>query len=160
MTEPELHALIERLRAEPQETEWLEFKANRYEPQEIGEYFSALANAAAVHGKPKGYLMFGIENASHAVVGTDFDPERVKAKGNQSLLIWLAIGLQPNVGFENFVTTISGKRVVLFAVNPAFDRPVRFYGEAHIRVVSSKTALSKHPEKERIIWSRRTDWTA
>lgn len=160
MTEPELHALIERLRAEPQETEWLEFKANRYEPQEIGEYFSALANAAAVHGKPKGYLMFGIENASHAVVGTDFDPERVKAKGNQSLLIWLAIGLQPNVGFENFVTTISGKRVVLFAVNPAFDRPVRFYGEAHIRVGSSKTALSKHPEKERIIWSRRTDWTA
>ena len=160
MTEPELHALIERLRAEPQETEWFEFKANRYEPQEIGEYFSALANAAAVHGKPKGYLMFGIENASHAVVGTDFDPERVKAKGNQSLLIWLAVGLQPNVGFENFVTTISGKRVVLFAVNPAFDRPVRFYGEAHIRVGSSKTALSKHPEKERIIWSRRTDWTA
>lgn len=160
MTEPELHALIERLRAEPQETEWLEFKANRYEPQEIGEYFSALANAAAVHGKPKGYLVFGIENATHAVVGTNFDPERVKAKGNQPLLIWLAVGLQPNVGFEHFVTYVSGKCVVLFAVNPAFDRPVKFYGEAHIRVGSSKTALSKHPEKERIIWSRRTDWTA
>lgn len=160
MTEPELHALIERLRAEPQETEWLEFKANRYESQEIGEYLSALANAAAVHGKPKGYLVFGIENATHTVVGTDFDPERMKAKGNQLLLIWLAVGLQPNVGFENFVTTISGKRVVIFAINPAFDRPVRFYGEAHIRVGSSKTALSKNPEKERIIWSRRTDWTA
>lgn len=160
MTGPELHALIARLRNEPQETEWLEFKANRYEPQEIGEYLSALANAAAIHGKPKGYLAFGIEDATHAVVGTDFDPERTKGKGAQPLLMWLAVGFQPNVGFEHFVTRISGKRVVLFAVNPAFDRPVRFYGEAYIRVGSSKTALSKYPEKERAIWSRRADWTA
>lgn len=160
MTEPELHALIERLRAEPHETEWLEFKANRYEPQEIGEYLSALANSAAVHGKPKGYLGFGIENVTHNVVGTDFDPERTAGKGNQPLLIWLAVGVQPNVGFEHFVTTIDDKRVVLFAVNPAFDRPVKFYGEAFVRVGSSKTALSNHPEKERAIWSRRADWTA
>ncbi|MBN1673170.1 MAG: putative DNA binding domain-containing protein [Kiritimatiellae bacterium] len=160
MTGPELHALIERLRAEPQETEWLEFKANRYEPQEIGEYLSALANAAAVHGKPKGYLVFGIQDVTHAVVGTDFNPEHAKAKGNQPLLIWLAVGLQPNVGFEHFVGTVGGKHVVLFTVNPAFDRPVKFYGEAFIRVGSSKTALSKHPEKERAIWSRRADWTA
>lgn len=160
MTEPELHALIEKLLAEPHETEWLEFKANRYEPQELGEYLSALANSACLHGKPKGYLCFGVENHSHAVVGTDFDPERTKAKGNQSLLIWLAVGLQPNVGFEHFVTTVLGKRVVLFAVNPAFDRPVKFYGDAFIRVGSSKTNLAKHSDKERAIWSRRTDWTA
>jgi ATP-dependent DNA helicase RecG len=160
MTDAELHALIERLRAEPHETEWLEFKANRYEPQELGEYLSALANSACLHGKPKGYLCFGVANQSHAVVGTDFDPERTKAKGNQPLLIWLAVGLQPNVGFEHFVTTVSGKRMVLFAVNPAFDRPVKFYGDAFIRVGSSNTNLAKHPEKERAIWSRRTDWTA
>jgi len=160
MNDTELHALVDRLRAEPHETEWLEFKANRYEPQEIGEYLSALANSACLLGKPKGYLGFGIENDSHAIIGTDFDPERIKAKGNQPLLIWLALGLQPNVGFEHFIATISGKRVVLFAVNPAFDRPVKFYGEAFIRVGSSKTTLSKQPEKERAIWVRRTDCTA
>ncbi len=44
MTESELHAIIERLRAEPREAEWLEFKANRYDPQEVGEYLSALVN--------------------------------------------------------------------------------------------------------------------
>jgi ATP-dependent DNA helicase RecG len=159
MTDAELQALIARLRGEPHETEWLEFKANRYEPQEIGEYLSALANSACLHGKPKGYLGFGIENATHAVIGTDFDPADTKAKGNQPLLIWLAIGLQPNVGFEHFVANIAGKRAVLFAVNPAFDRPVKFYGEAFVRVGSSKTTLSKHPEKERDIWSRRADWT-
>lgn len=160
MNEIELHALIERLRAEPHEAEWLEFKANRYEPQDIGEYLSALSNAASLHGKPKGYLVFGIENNSHAIVGTDFDPESIKAKGNQPLLLWLSVGLQPNVGFDHFVTTVSGKRVVLFSVNPSFDRPVKFYGDAFIRVGSSKTSLAKYPEKERVIWSRRTDWTA
>jgi ATP-dependent DNA helicase RecG len=160
MNEVELQSLIDRLRAEPHETEWLEFKANRYEPHEIGEYLSALSNAASLHGKPKGYLVFGVENNSHAIVGTDFDPESIKAKGNQPLLLWLSVGLQPNVGFDLFVTTVLGKRVVLFSVNPSFDRPVKFYGDAFIRVGSSKTSLAKYPEKERVIWSRRTDWTA
>lgn len=160
MKDDELHALIGRLQAEQHETEWLEFKVNRYVPQEIGEYLSALANSAAVHGKPKGYLGFGIENVTHALVGTDFDPEEMKGKGSQPLLIWLAMRLKPNVGFEHFITTIGAKRVVLFAVNAASDRPVRFNGEAFIRVGSSKTTLSNHPEKERAIWSRKTDWTA
>ena len=30
--------MLDRLRAEPRESEWLEFKANGYEPQAIGEY--------------------------------------------------------------------------------------------------------------------------
>lgn len=160
MTDFELHALIERLRKEPQETEWLEFKANRYESQELGEYLSALANSACLNGKPKGYLLFGVEDGSHRLVGTSFEPEKAKAKGKQPLLIWLTVGLQPNVGFDYSVTTIDGKRVVLFAINPAFNRPVKFYGKAFIRVGESKTSLGDHPEKERAIWGRRMDWTA
>lgn len=159
MNDLELKSLIKRLRAEPHETEWLEFKANRYDAQELGEYFSALANSACLHGKPKGYLVFGVEDGTHKLVGTNFDPEQIKAKGNQPLLIWLAVGLNPNVGFEYFTTTVAGCRLVLFSINPAFDRPVKFYGEAFIRVGSSKTRLVKHPDKERAIWGRRTDWT-
>jgi ATP-dependent DNA helicase RecG len=160
MNKAELHSLLARLREEPDETEWLEFKANRYHPQELGEYLSALSNSAAIHGRPKGYLVFGIKNLSHDIVGTDFDPQRVKGKGNQPLLIWLTVGLSPNVGFEHFVFREDGRRIVLFTVNPALDRPVKFYGKAFVRVGSSKTSLAEHPEKERLIWSRRTDWTA
>jgi hypothetical protein len=40
----ELTALLDRLRAEPRETEWLEFKTNRFGSQVLGEYLSALAN--------------------------------------------------------------------------------------------------------------------
>ncbi len=160
MNTQELTALLDRLRAEPQETEWLEFKANRYEPQTLGEYLSALANSACLNGKTKGYLVFGIENATHNVIGTTFEPEAEKAKGNQDLPLWLSLGLRPNVGFETYPFTYRDHQVVLFDINAAFDRPVEFYGTAYIRIGSSKTVLSGHPEKERRIWQSRLDWSA
>lgn len=92
MNAQELTALLDRLCREPHETEWLEFKENHYEPQVLGEYLSALANAACLTGQPRGYLVFGVRDKTHAVVGTQFDPYAVKAKGNQELLMWLAMG--------------------------------------------------------------------
>ncbi len=159
MNAQELTALLDRLRREPHETEWLEFKENQYEPQLLGEYLSALANAACLAGKPRGYLVFGVQDQTHAVVGTLFDPHAAKGKGNQDLLVWLAMGLQPNIGFEVHILAHPKGKVIFFEVWPAWDRPVRFYGAAFIRVGSSKTELHKHPEKERAIWSRRTDWS-
>jgi ATP-dependent DNA helicase RecG len=156
----ELTALLDRLCAEPRETEWLEFKANRYEPQALGEYLSALANSACLQGRPRGYLAFGIEDGSHAVVGTTFDPQAEKGKGEQLLPLWLSLGLRPNVGFEIHPFTYQGERVVLFEVLPAFDRPVEFYGTAYVRDGTSKTELSKYPEKAGTIWNRRVDWSA
>lgn len=100
MNTADLTALLDRLRAEPRESEWLEFKANRYEPQAIGEYLSALANSACLPGKPRGYLVFGIEDGTHAVVGTSFDPQTEVGQGNQLLPLWLAVLLSPKLGFE------------------------------------------------------------
>jgi ATP-dependent DNA helicase RecG len=159
MNTAELHALLDRLRAEPREAEWLEFKTNRYEPQLLGEYLSALANSACLLGKPRGYLVFGIENGTHNVVGTTFDPA-AEAKGNQPLPHWLSLCLQPNVGFEIHTFDYQGKKVVLFEIHPAFDRPVKFHGTAYIRDGSSKTELWRYPEKERQIWQCRLDWSA
>lgn len=160
MSTAELSALLDRLRAEPHETEWLEFKANRHEPQVIGEYISALANSACLLGKPRAYLVFGIEDGTHAAVGTSFDPQAEKAKGEQLLPLWLSRGLHPNVGFEIHALEYAGVRVVLFEIHPAFDRPVEFYGTAHVRDGSSKTELKNYPEKQRAIWQRRVDWSA
>jgi ATP-dependent DNA helicase RecG len=156
----ELTALLDRLRAEPRETEWLEFKNNRFEPQALGEYLSALANAASLLGKPRAYLVFGIEDGTHAVAGTTFDPDAEKGCGNQPLQIWLTVHLRPNVGFEIRPFDYQGKRVVLFEINPAIDRPVEFNEKAYIRVGNAKTDLSKHPDKERQLWNRRVDWSA
>jgi ATP-dependent DNA helicase RecG len=110
-------------------------------------------------GQPRGYLVFGIDNETHEVVSTRFDPYAVKAKGNQDLLPWLAAGLRPNAGFEVYIVEHPGGRVVLFEVGPARNQPVSFYGTAFIRVGSSKSELSKHPEKARALWTRGRDWS-
>jgi ATP-dependent DNA helicase RecG len=160
MNTADLTALLDRLRAEPRESEWLEFKTNRYEPQAIGEYLSALANSACLLGKPRGYLVFGIEDGMHAVVGTSFDPQVETGHGNQLLPLWLALGLKPKLGFDMHTCQYHGQRVVVFEMHPAFDRPVEFYGKAFVRNGTSKTALAGYPDKERAIWSRRVDWSA
>jgi ATP-dependent DNA helicase RecG len=159
-TQADLIGLINRLRSEPYEQEYFEFKANNYEPQLIGEYLSALSNGACLAGKPRGYLIFGIDDTTHTIIGTNFDPYSTKGKGNQDLLLWLSLGLHPNVGFEATVVDHPEGRLILFAVTAAWDRPVKFYGTAYIRIGSSKTELSKHPELERAIWTIRTDWSS
>ena len=116
--------LIDRLRGLPAETEWLEFKRNRCAPQELGEYLAALANSACVSGKPGGYILFGIDDDTHNVVGTAFDPYTAKGRGNQDLLPWLGAGLYPNAGFEPRVVEHPDGRVVVFEVGPARDQPV------------------------------------
>lgn len=156
----ELTALFDRLWAESRESEWLEFKGNHFEPHPLGEYISALANSACLLGRPRAYLVFGIEDGTHAVVGTRFDPAAVVAKGNQLLPLWLSQHLQPNIGYEIHPFEYRGQRVVMFEIHPAYDRPVKFDGTAYIRDGTSKTELSKYPEKERQIWNRRMDWSA
>lgn len=160
MTERERIALIDRLRALPAETEWIEFKGNRCEPQVLGQYLSALANSACLVGQPRGYLVFGIDDATHAVVGTRFDPYSAKGKGNQDLLPWLGAGVRPNTGIEVYVVEHPNGRIVLLEVGPARGEPVSFYGTPYVRVGSSKTELRNHPEKARALWTRGSDWSA
>jgi len=64
------------------ETEWVEFKRNYHSAQMIGEYISTLTNAACLKYKPKAYLLYGIQDETHEVVGTSFDPYTEKGKGS------------------------------------------------------------------------------
>ena len=152
--------LVDELCQLSRETEWVEFKKNFHPPQTIGEYISALANAACLKYKPKAYLFYGIEDGTHEVVGTSFDPYTEKGKGNQDMLPWITAGLIPNPGFEVSIVKHPRGRVVVFEIEPARGRPVRFYGESFVRVGSSKTNLKRHPVKEVAIWSRGSDWSA
>ncbi|QJR36521.1 RNA-binding domain-containing protein [Gemmatimonas groenlandica] len=160
MNPNDLSTLVDRLRALPTETEWLEFKRNNTDPQQIGEYLSALANEAGLCNQPRGYLVFGIDDATHDVVGTSFDPYAAKAKGNQGLLPWLGALLEPNPGIDVHLVDHPDGRVVMLAVGPARDRPCTFAGVAYCRVGNSKTELVKHPAKERALWTRGSDWSA
>ena len=82
MTLPQLSALLTELLRQPGECEWLEFKHNNDNPEQIGEYLSALANSTALHGRDVGYLVWGIDDTTRQVVGTTFKPRQAK-KGNE-----------------------------------------------------------------------------
>ena len=111
-------AWVANLRQLPRETEWVEFKVNRADPEDIGEYISALANGAALNGKESAYLLWGIADGTHAVVGTRFVPAAAK-KGNEPLENWLRHGLTPRVDFRFHEVAFDGKRVVVLEIEPA-----------------------------------------
>jgi hypothetical protein len=71
-------ALVDELRALPAETPWVEFKGNNTDPDMIGKRCSALSNAARIEGKDCAYMLWGIADDSHAVIGTEFNPEAHK----------------------------------------------------------------------------------
>lgn len=79
-----LAGLVRELVKYPAEIPWLEFKHNNDNPQEMGEYISALSNAAALEGKANAYMLWGIDDQSREIVGTRFQPLSAK-KGNQPL---------------------------------------------------------------------------
>ncbi|HEY6438111.1 MAG TPA: ATP-binding protein, partial [Ignavibacteriaceae bacterium] len=95
MTEKELFEIISL----PKENEWVEFKVNDSESYEIGEYISALTNSACLHNREFGYLIFGIKNTTHEIVGTNFNP-KAKKVGNEELENWLATQLNPRIDFK------------------------------------------------------------
>ena len=77
-----LMSLVHELRNLPAETEWLEFKRDNDNPETIGQYLSALSNSAALLGKAKAYMLWGVDDATHELVGTTFRPAQAK-KQNQ-----------------------------------------------------------------------------
>lgn len=146
-----LLSLLHELRKLSSETEWVEFKHNNDNPEEIGEYLSALANGAALMGKAHAYLVWGVDNNTHKVIGTAFDPAKTKV-GNEELESWLLRLLHPKINFRFYPIQAEGKPVVLLEIGAAFRHPVQFKNTEFIRVGSYKKKLKDFPEKERELW--------
>ena len=142
-----LSSLVDELRKLPSETEWVEFKRNNEKPEEIGEYLSALANSAALVGKSSAYILWGIDDATHDVVGTTFEPGKRKV-GGEELENWLLRLLEPKIHFRFHPVEVDGRPLVLLEIGRAFRHPVRFQGQEFIRVGSygrnSRTSRRKN----------------
>lgn len=146
-----LQSLVRELCRLSDETEWVEFKVGNEQPDAIGEYISALANSAAYAGKVHAYLLWGVEDQNHDIVGTDFRPLQAKI-GNEELESWLLRLINPKVNFRFFEIEIEEKCVVMLDVGAAFRHPVQFKNIEFIRVGSYKKKLKDFPEKERELW--------
>lgn len=143
--------ILQELRKLPVETEWVEFKHNNDNPEEIGEYLSALANSAALAGKVNAYLVWGIDNGTHDIIGTSFRPRLCKI-GNEELESWLLRQLAPKINFRFHEIVADNHSVVLLEIGSAFRHPVQFKNTEFIRVGSYKKKLKDFPEKERELW--------
>ena len=150
-TETYLNALLRELCALPAETEWVEFKRNNEDPQSIGEYISAISNATALCGKTNGYVVWGVDDKAHEVVGTSFSPHDAR-KGGEELESWLLRLLTPRIHFCFYHLDIDDKSVVILEITRAAGNPVQFQGIEYIRVGSYKKKLKEFPEKERTLW--------
>ena len=146
-----LSGLVAELRKLPTETPWLEFKQNNGNPEDIGEYISALGNMAALHGKAAGYLIWGIEDGTHKVVGTSFSPAKAK-KGNEDLESWLTRLISPRLHLQFHELVHEGHPVVMLEIPRAPGRPIQFQGAEYIRVGSYRQKLKDHPQIEKELW--------
>lgn len=151
-SEEDLVKLVNNLRGLPSETEWVEFKHNNAEPEEIGEYISALSNGAALNGQPCGYLVWGIKNGTHKILGTTFDPGKKKAR-KQPLQNCLLSMLKPEVPFRFLNVVIDGKKIVILEIGRASHHPVNFKNVEYIRVGEVKRRLTDSPERARRLWN-------
>jgi predicted HTH transcriptional regulator len=151
MTPEQVASHVSDLLRLARETEWVEFKENDDREEEIGEYISALSNAAALHEKEAGYIVWGVRDETQEVVGTGFRPH-LKKIGNEDLECWLLMHLAPRLDIRFHATSLQGLPIVMLVVPPAQGTPVKLRNSAFIRVGTYKKRLADFREKERALW--------
>jgi predicted HTH transcriptional regulator len=137
-------ALIDELRNATSEVACVEFKHNNENPEKIGELCSALSNAARIVEAPLAYILWGIEDRSHDVIGTSFDPTSKKV-GNEDFQFWLFKKLKPNTVVSFRVVDHPKGKVVILEIHAANSAPVEFDGTAFVRIGSATPKLSDNP---------------
>ena len=133
------------------EREWFEFKENVFIIDNVGEYISALSNSAVVLGKKEAYMIWGINDKTHEIVGTNIDYN--KDINNEPIKHYIARKLNPSISFEFEETIINDKRVVVLIIPAAKIIPTAFNDVRYIRIGSSKENLKKYPERESRLFS-------
>ncbi len=156
MNEDKLNKLIEVW-----ENEVIEFKEanNDYSTDKIGRYFSALSNESNIRGYEQGWLIFGINNKSRTVVGSDYrkNTERLQSLKNQ-----IAENTEPSITIRNIheLNTKKG-RVVIFEI-PMAPRgmPISWKGHYYARAGESLTSLGLDKLDEIRLQTTAIDWSA
>lgn len=157
----ELQHILQSLRNLTAENEIVEFKEakNGYDFNKLGKYFSALSNEANLKGKPHAWLVFGVENKKHQIVGSQF---RLQRKDLDSLKSEIANKTTNRITFIEIYELIETEgRVVMFQI-PAAPKgfPIAFDGHYYGRDDEELSPLNLE-EIERIrAQATIEDWSA
>ena len=132
------------------ESEFVEFKGDNHNAENIGQLVSALANGAVLEKKDEAYLVFGVDD-SRNVVGTSFNPDTKRA-GNMPFKNWLSTNLGNCEALTYTTIDHAQGQVIIITIPRAKVYPVKFTGVEYIRVGESKKKLTEHPEIARKLW--------
>ena len=143
------------------ESEVVEFKqaGDDYDSDKIGRYFSAMSNEANLRGLDRAWLIFGVNNKTRNVVGSNYReaPERLQSTKQQ-----IAASTEPSITFRNIHTlNHSQGRVVLFEI-PVAPRgmPIAWKGHYYARAGESLSSLGLDKQDEIRQQTLLQDWTA
>ncbi len=157
----ELEKLLEKILRSPSESEVLEFKEAKkdFSFEKLGKYFSALSNEANLKGESYAWLIFGVEDKTHKIVGTVYRKER---KSLDSLKGEIAEKITNRISFiEIYELQKPEGRVILFQI-PAAPKgiPIGFSGHYYGRNGEELSPLNIE-EIERIRkQTTNKDWSA
>lgn len=161
MAPEQLQETLDNLRSLTAENEIVEFKEakNTYDFSKLGKYFSALSNEANLCGKSFGWLVFGVEDKKHTIVGTKYrsnrsDLDKLKgeiAKKTTNRISFIAI---------HEVSSSDG-RVIMFQI-PAAPKgiPVAFDGHYYARDGEELAPLNIEKIERIRIQATNVDWSA
>ena len=116
----ELKSIVKNLISHKHEEEWFEFKENWFESHALGEYISAMSNAAAMVGEEYAYFVWGVENNTHII----------------------------DISFDFHEMELEGKRIVVLVIPAAKTVPTAFDRVRYLRIGSSKVNLMEYPDRE------------
>lgn len=149
----QLRRIVKSLCAMPRETPWVEFKDSNDHPEKLGQNISAIANSAAIEGKDCGYIVWGVSDDTHEIVGTTTKVES-RTIGNEEMENWLRRMLSDHADFAFRRLEIDGRDIVLLRVQPAAQTPIQFKHQRYIRVGSYTKKLDEYPGVERCLRGR------
>ncbi|MBQ8680586.1 MAG: putative DNA binding domain-containing protein [Treponema sp.] len=157
---------LDTLLATKYESEIVEFKEakNNFSFDELGKYFSALSNEANLHNEECAWLVFGVEDKEHSIVGTNY---RNNAKSLHGLKEEIGRQTSENLTFieiyECFRKNADGeeKRILLFQI-PAAPKgiPIAFKRIHYGRDAESVVGLSVEKFERIRAENPQNDWSA
>ena len=139
--EKNLDILIKELCKLTKEVGWVEFKHNNCEPKMIGEDISALANTATLKDRDNAYMIWGVDDNTHEIIGTKVRLP-LETKGQQELENWLRYMLSKNADFEFLDTEVDGKHVEIIKIHKALSEPVAFEKITSVVVATLRSCMS------------------
>lgn len=143
------------------EDETVEFKeaSNDFDTDRIGRYVSALSNEANLVDSKSGWLVFGVNNKTRAVVGTGYGTDSKRIDG---LKRQINDCTDPSITFRSVRTVVHpGGRVIMFEIPSAPKGiPIAWKGHWYGRAGENTEPLSIDKIDAIRSQSHLMDWTA